>query len=35
MIKRFEDFVKDLSLKTDSKQKVVDKESKVKIDDEH
>ena len=35
MIKRFEDFVKDLSLKTESKQKDVEKESKVKVDDEH
>ena len=35
MIKRFEDFVKDLSLKIESKQKDVEKESKVKIDDEH
>jgi hypothetical protein len=35
MIKRFEDFVKDLSLKTESKQKDTDKESKVKVDDEH
>ena len=35
MIKRFEDFVKDLSLKNESKQKDVEKESKVKVDDEH
>ena len=35
MIKRFEDFVKDFSLKTESKQKDVEKESKVKVDDEH
>ena len=35
MIKKFEDFVKDFSLKTESKQKDIDKESKVKVDDEH
>lgn len=35
MIKRFEDFIKDISLKTESKQKDVEKESKVKVDDEH
>jgi hypothetical protein len=35
MIKRFEDFVKDLSLKTESKNIENEKKSKVKIDDEH
>ena len=35
MIKKFEDFVKDLSLKTESKHTDEDKKSKVKIDDEH
>jgi hypothetical protein len=35
MIKRFEDFVKDLSLKTESKQTDNDKESKVKVDGGH
>lgn len=35
MIKRFEDFVKDLSLKTESKHTGDDEKSKVKIDDEH
>lgn len=35
MVKRFEDFIKDLSLKNESKQKDVEKESKVKVDDEH
>ena len=35
MIKKFEDFIKELSLKNESKQKDVNKESKVKVDDEH
>ena len=35
MIKRFEDFVKELSLKNESKEKDIEKESKLKIDDEH
>lgn len=35
MIKRFEDFVKDFSLKTESKHTDDDNKSKVKIDDEH
>ena len=35
MIKRFEDFVKDLSLKTESKHTDNDKESKVKVDGGH
>ena len=35
MIKKFEDFVKDLSLKNDSKHIDNDKKSKVKVDDEH
>ena len=35
MIKRFEDFVKDISLKTESKHIDDEKNSKVKIDDEH
>ena len=35
MIKKFEDFVKELSLKTESKQPTDDKESKVKVDGEH
>ena len=37
MIKRFEDFIKDLSLKTESKQHIDtdEKESKVKVDGEH
>ena len=35
MIKKFEDFVKDLSLKTESKHIDNEKKSKVKIDDEH
>ena len=35
MIKRFEDFVKDLSLKTESKQNDREKDSKVKVDDDH
>ena len=35
MIKKFEDFIKDISLKTESKHEDIEKESKVKIDDEH
>ena len=35
MIKKFEDFVKDLSLKNESKHIDNDKKSKVKVDDEH
>ena len=37
MIKRFEDFIKDLSLKTESKQHTdsEEKKSKVKVDGEH
>ena len=37
MIKRFEDFIKDLSLKTESKQHIDtdEKKSKVKVDGEH
>ena len=35
MIKKFEDFVKEFSLKTESKQQTDDKESKVKVDGEH
>ena len=35
MIKRFEEFVKDLSLKMESKQSEGDNESKVKVDNEH
>jgi hypothetical protein len=35
MIKKFEDFIKELSLKNESKHKDVNKESKVKVDDEH
>ena len=35
MIKRFEDFIKDLSLKNESKQSDTDKESKVKVDGGH
>ena len=35
MIKKFEDFVKDLSLKTESKQNDTEKDSKIKIDDDH
>lgn len=35
MIKRFEDFIKDFSLKTESKQTSEDKESKVKVDGSH
>lgn len=35
MIKRFEDFIKDFSLKTENKHIDNDKKSKVKIDGEH
>ena len=35
MIKRFEDFVKDLSLKTESKHTTDDNKSKVKVDGEN
>ena len=35
MIKKFEDFVKDLSLKTESKHNDNEVESKVKVDGEH
>jgi hypothetical protein len=35
MIKKFEDFIKDFSLKTESKHTTDDKNSKVKIDGEH
>ena len=35
MIKRFEDFIKDISLKTESKHTTDDKDSKVKVDGEH
>ena len=35
MIKKFEDFVKDLSLKTESKHTTNDNKSKVKVDGEH
>lgn len=35
MIKRFEDFVKDISLKTESKHTDDEQKSKVKINDEH
>ena len=35
MIKRFEDFIKGISLKTESKHKDVENESKVKVDNEH
>ena len=35
MIKRFEDFIKELSLKNESKEKDIEKESKLKIDDEN
>ena len=35
MIKKFEDFIKEISLKTESKQTTEDKESKVKVDGEH
>lgn len=35
MIKKFEDFIKELSLKNESKHKDVNKESKVKVDGEH
>ena len=35
MIKKFEDFVKDLSLKTESKQNDREKDSKIKVDDDH
>lgn len=35
MIKKFEDFIKDISLKTESKHTTDDKDSKVKVDGEH
>lgn len=35
MIKKFEDFIKDISLKTESKHATDDKDSKVKVDGEH
>ena len=35
MIKRFDDFVKDLSLKTESKHSDTNQESKIKVDNEH
>ena len=35
MIKKFEDFIKDISLKTESKHTTEDKDSKVKVDGEH
>ena len=35
MIKKFEDFIKDISLKNESKQNDIDKDSKVKVDDGH
>ena len=35
IIKKFEDFIKDISLKTESKHTTDDKDSKVKVDGEH
>ena len=35
MIKKFEDFIKDISLKTENKHTTDDKDSKVKVDGEH
>ena len=35
MIKKFEDFIKDISLKTESKHTTDDKDSKVKVDGGH
>ena len=35
MIKKFEDFIKDLSLKTESKHTTDDNKSKVKVDGKH
>lgn len=35
MIKKFEDFIKDISLKTESKHTTDDKDSKVNVDGEH